>query len=273
MAVHNRRAATLHCLQQLASQTLRLAEEDMFVVDDGSADGTSVAIREAFPKVNVLTGDGNLYWGKAMALAETQAVSTGADFILWLNDDIRMVPDALERLIDTATSSRALPIVVGALCDSHSTGTTYSGYARKADRYGFLRLRRIDPDPAGVQHVDTFNGNIVLIPAKHSRGLGGVDRTFTHHYGDLDFGFRAKKAGIEILLASGYMGMTDRNPATGSFRDREMARTRRFKNLVGPKGFPPRERLEYFRRHGGFLWPVQWLGFYLFWTLKIIGAK
>lgn len=273
MAVHNRRVATMNCLQQLASQTLPVRQEDIFVVDDGSADGTAAAIQESFPDVNVLTGDGSLYWGKAMALAGSAAIAGKADFILWLNDDIQMVPDALERLVDTATSSVERPIVVGALCDSHSVSTTYSGYVRKAGQYGLLRLRRVDPDPVAVQKIETFNGNIVLVPAQYSRQLGGVDPKFTHHYGDLDFGFRASKAGIEILLASGYMGMTDRNPTSGSFRDSKMHRGKRLRNLVGPKGFPPRERLEYFRRHGGALWVVQCFGFYLYWTYKIVGAK
>lgn len=273
MAVHNRRAATLACLEQLASQTLPVAQRDIFVVDDGSADGTSGAIKAAFPDVKVLLGDGSLYWGNAMALAEREAVSTGADFILWLNDDIQMVPDALERLISIANSSKERPIVVGALSDEDSRATTYSGYTRKRAQYGFLRLERKDPHPTSAQRVDTFNGNIVLIPTPHSRRIGGVDRTFTHHYGDLDFGLRAKKAGIEVLLAHGYAGVTNRNAVTSSFRDREAARVARFKNLVGPKGFPPRERWEYFRRHGGFLWPFQCVGFYIFWALRIIAAK
>lgn len=274
MAVHNRAEVTLRCLRQVADSTFPVPNENIFIVDDGSKDGTTARVLQEFPGTNVLTGDGNLFWGKAMAMAEKAAIAHDVDFLLWLNDDIDMYPHAIEHLLNSSPpfAEGPRPIVTGALKYPDAHATSYSGYRRKPSTFGLLRLRRIDPDITQSQEVDTFNGNIVLVPAEHSIQLGGIDDSFTHHYGDLDFGLRARKAGIPNILACGYVGATARNSEAGTFRDNAVSRRRRYENLFGPKGFPPFEKSRYLRRHGGFLWPLQWAGFYSYWSIRIVAG-
>ncbi|TWD48167.1 GT2 family glycosyltransferase [Arthrobacter sp. AG367] len=272
MAVHNRKEITLRCLHGIASQTFQISPENVIVVDDGSTDGTSDAIKELFPETHVIHGDGTLFWGRAMARAEAAATAKDVDFILWLNDDIEMQPTAIQHLVECSASVdfQSGVIVTGALSDPTTGATSYSGYRINRPTWGFLRLKRLDPHASRHQEIDTFNGNIVLVPRAHSLKLRGIDSRFTHHYGDLDFGLRAKKLGIRNILASGYVGTTSRNSDAGSFRDRKQTPSRRYRNLTGPKGFPPRERFRYFRRHGEPLWLLQWAGFYLIWISRIV---
>ena len=63
MTCHNRRETTLRCLRGLPSDV------EVYLVDDGSTDGTDEAVKATFPKVNVIRGTGNLYWAKGMELA------------------------------------------------------------------------------------------------------------------------------------------------------------------------------------------------------------
>lgn len=272
MAVHNRVEVTLRCLRQIADSTLAVPNANIFIVDDGSKDGTTASVLQEFPGTNVLKGDGSLFWGRAMAIAEKAAIAQGVDFLLWLNDDIEIYPHAIEHLLASCPSPAQgpRPIITGALQYPNALATSYSGYRRKRPTFGLLRLSRIDPHGTEPQEVDTFNGNIVLVPVEHSVHLGGIDDAFTHHYGDLDFGLRASKAGIPSMLACGYVGATARNSAAGTFRDNKVSRLRRVEDLFGPKGFPPVEKFRYLRRHGGLLWPLQWAGFYGYWSLRIV---
>ncbi|MDQ0100647.1 GT2 family glycosyltransferase [Paenarthrobacter nicotinovorans] len=270
MAVHNRREMTLACIRQVTESSIEVSPSDIYVVDDGCTDGTSTAIASEFPEVTLLQGDGSLYWGQAMAMAEREALEGEPDFILWVNDDIVLETDAIGRLIAASSAENPRAIAVGALKDPINGMTTYSGYTRRESKLGFLRLNRIDPTNEIQRDLDAFNGNLVLVPAEHYSRLKGIDDRFTHHYGDFDFGLRAKLLGIPSVLVAGHVGQTSRNSDAGTFRDSQLNRTKRYKNLFGPKGFPLADRQAFYRRHGGIFWPVQSLGFYGYWLGRIV---
>ena len=58
IACHNRRQTTLACLDKLYGIRKDI---DVYCVDDNSIDGTADAIREEFPQVNLIHGDGNFF--------------------------------------------------------------------------------------------------------------------------------------------------------------------------------------------------------------------
>lgn len=75
LTCHNRREKTLSCLQSLFGATMPEGyKTEVFLVDDGSTDGTGEAVEKCFPQVTVIQGDGNLYWNKGMNLAWKNAV-------------------------------------------------------------------------------------------------------------------------------------------------------------------------------------------------------
>ena len=60
--VHNRKALTLACLENLKTNG-DLQKYQVIVVDDGSSDRTATEVKENYPEVIVLQGDGNrLFW-------------------------------------------------------------------------------------------------------------------------------------------------------------------------------------------------------------------
>jgi GT2 family glycosyltransferase len=70
LTCHNRRDKTITCLDSLYNCLLPSDFQlDVFLVDDGSSDGTSKAVSEKFPSVNVIQGNGNLFWNQGMRLA------------------------------------------------------------------------------------------------------------------------------------------------------------------------------------------------------------
>ena len=56
--VFNRKQFTKDCLDSLRKQTDKRFK--VVVVDDGSTDGTSDMLKEEYPEVHILYGDGNL---------------------------------------------------------------------------------------------------------------------------------------------------------------------------------------------------------------------
>jgi GT2 family glycosyltransferase len=262
LATHNRRARTLDCLSSYFSQRVGPGISlSAVLVDDRSVDGTAVAVRKQFPNTQVITGNGDLFWARSMAIAEEAALTHKPDLLLWLNDDVTLDQDAVQRLVDTSVSVGSGDcIVVGAVRDPVSGAVTYSGVRRS--RLHPLRLTLIHPIDRPVE-VDTFNGNVVLIPRAAFQRVGPIDGEFEHALADNDYGLRAAEAGVPRLLAPGTMGTCVRNREGAPWQNPALTLRERLRLLFGPKGHPPRSRARYLRRHGGSLWPFFWLAPYI----------
>ena len=82
---------------------------------------------------------------------------------------------------------------------------SYAGQVR-ASRLMPWKLKCSTPDPVRPTPCDTINGNLVLIPRALAPRLGNIDPGFAHAFGDLDYGFRARKAGARLWVAPGFAG-------------------------------------------------------------------
>lgn len=258
LTCHNRRDATLACLEALhAQQGVDLALTPV-VVDAGSSDGTADAIASAYPDAVVLRRGPELFWNGGMRVAFDWARSQGFDDYLWLNDDTRLDPDALASLYATRDALPADPptIVAAATRDPETGALTYGGVQRtsRLRRTAFHRLPVSDvPRPA-----ETMNGNCVLISTAVAERVGNLDPAFTHHLGDFDYGLRARAAGCEVWIAPGTLGVCAKNPARP---DRTLGQE--WGAITGPKELPPKEWLVFTRRWAGPLWPAFFLSPYV----------
>jgi GT2 family glycosyltransferase len=260
MTCHNRRENTMACLERLFSQCLcENAHLHAFVVDDGSTDGTSEAVREAYSEVSVLQGDGSLYWTGGMRMAVDAARRRGFDFYLWLNDDTMLDPDSIQRLLRAYHGLRdrcVRPvIVVGSIRDPESGEFRYGG-AVHVSKWHPLRFRHIEPDAEQPRQCDVFNGNCVLVPHEVVEIVGNLHPKLVHAAGDYEYGLRARNRGVDSWIAPGYFGECSRNPTTGTWLDSELSLWSRYKHIFGIKGQPVGQRFRYYSAHGGPLWPI-----------------
>jgi len=259
LACHGRAAITIEGLAALHAQDLPPSVVvDVLIVDDGSPDDTPAAVARRFPDARILHGDGTLWWAGAMATGLDEAAGTSPDFLLWLNDDVRLDADAIGRLVachDTCAGPET--VVVGATRDPQNGTHSYGGQRRHPSR----PFRLLPVEPTGeAQPCDTFQGNVVLVPLAVHRRLAGIDPVFVGVQGmaDTDFGLRARLAGVAVLQAPGTVGACARNFAPLAWRDPALSARRRLAALFGPRGLPLRPWLTFARRHGGPAWPF-WL--------------
>ncbi|MHC5736635.1 glycosyltransferase family 2 protein [Nostoc sp.] len=269
MSCYNRRNTTLACLNALYQQKVFC---DVYLTDDGSFDGTTEAIKAEYPEVQILQGNGNLFWVGGMHLAFGEAMKHQYDYYLWLNDDTFLEANAVSKLLQVHQNLTKLgypdSIVVGSTKDSMTGKATYGG-AVKSKKWYSNKFEFLEPSSV-TQKCDAMYGNCVLIPKSVATKVGNIDTAFVHSLGDLDYALRARKMGCKIWVAPGYIGTCTKNSIRNSWADTNLNILERLKKVLQLKGFPLKSWTIFCSRHSGPFWIFYW---FLPYIRAIIGYK
>lgn len=91
------------CLGSLFSSSY---PNDVFVVDNGSSDGTQEHIKDNFPEVYFIQSKNNLGFGKANNIGLQYAIDKGYDYVYLLNQDAWVQEKTIEDLINVADKNK-----------------------------------------------------------------------------------------------------------------------------------------------------------------------
>jgi GT2 family glycosyltransferase len=199
----NGKQDTLACLASLAPQ---LDPGDVvFVVDNGSSDGTQEEVSARFPWVSYVQNGANLGFAGGCNRGLALALSDGAPWILLLNTDTRVEPGALAALRTRAQSSAPH---IGAwqallLRESDPTCIDSAGHA-----VGWLPgVRELH---AGAEATTLAREPFAIFGACAAAALlrrqallaaGLLDEAFFVLLEDVDLMFRIRAAGFTVMLA------------------------------------------------------------------------
>jgi GT2 family glycosyltransferase len=103
-----------------------------------------------------------------------------------------------------------------------------------------------------------MNANCVLVPWAVVQRIGIFHHGYTHAMGDFDYGFTARRAGIQMIASGRILGTSRPNPEVRTWRDTSLPRTERLRLLWSDqKGLPFLEWATYARRNLGWTWPYR----------------
>ena len=190
---------TLACLDSLAALTY--PDFNVVVVDNGSTDGSEVRLRNysaPYP-MTLLETRRNLGYAGGNNIGARYALQHGADFVLILNNDTTVAPDLLGRLVDAAQRSpdagvfgaRVMyfdrPEFVwfdGARWSKSSLQMEWPGQGEPEANLG-----------TGDHETDYVCGAALIFRAEVARQIGLLDEAFFLVWEEVDWCFRARKAG------------------------------------------------------------------------------
>lgn len=251
MASFNRKETTLNALSHLmqASESGGF-EIQVIVADASSPDFTVEAIVGQFPGVTVVRVPMDYFWAQAMQVASSIAMEDpNWDFILWLNDDVRLEPWSISAMLKLALGARET-VIVGAVGDVSSGLVAYGGYGKPSltRPLNFPRLALASGEEPIECH--TFNGNVVLVPRGVYSNLGGFPKGFGHGLADLEFGLLVRKRYRSWLFPE-IVGNCPENSDAPSWTNASIPPTVRWRLLNSPKGLPVIHWIPFCFRHGG----------------------
>jgi N-acetylglucosaminyl-diphospho-decaprenol L-rhamnosyltransferase len=201
----NTRDLLAACLRSLAPE-VEAGRAEVWVVDNGSTDGSPELVRSAFGWATLVEPGENLGFGPAVNLV---AERTESDWIAPANADVELTPGALSALLatgdaDDRTGSVAPRLV---LPDGSTQHSAYAFPGPGSMLVTHLGLHRVVPgladrlcvqgrwDPDRPRAVDWSVGAFLLVRRRAFDEVGGFDPGQWMFAEDLDLGWRLARAG------------------------------------------------------------------------------
>jgi N-acetylglucosaminyl-diphospho-decaprenol L-rhamnosyltransferase len=197
-------AATIEkCLDMLLAS---VSVQRVIVVDNHSTDATLDLISQMMQKdtrIGLVKNKTNI----GFAAACNQGASALSEaWLVFLNPDVYLAPDALSALRDTAVNHAGAGLLGVQLCDEKGV---LDPAARRFD-LSLLELfkHRGDAnvlymgrdDHQNVQSVEACSGALMMLPSTVFHQVDGFDSGFRLHVEDLDLSRRVRQAGYEVLV-------------------------------------------------------------------------
>jgi len=192
---------TIECLRSLR---LLNAPHNVIVVDNGSCDDSVATIDRNFPEVNLISLPSNVGFGAACNGAIRVALeSPGCRFILLLNNDTVVHPNALAEMIKEAKAHPHAGVLGPKIYYLHAEKETF-WYAGARCRPRVLAAvdtgrGQIDRGQFDSRHeVDFVFGAAMLVRREVFAHIGLFDPMYFLYLEDMDFCLRARQAGFTI---------------------------------------------------------------------------
>ena len=203
-----------------ASDTLPEVLKEVVVADQGSKkvvdDSRFPAARESLGESLRIIDQPNLGGSGGFSRGMYEAMEGGADYVLLLDDDVRVEPEGIVRAVTFADLSR-VPTIVGGHMFSMYERTMLHAYAEHVQPWRFwwesTKGTRTDHDLASSplrttawlhQRADAdYNGWwMCLIPTSVIKRIG-LSLPFFIKWDDSEYGLRAKRAGVPTVSLPG----------------------------------------------------------------------
>ncbi len=195
---------TLETLESVRG--LRHENFEVFLVDNGSTDGSPETIAKRFPDVHLVPSPENLgvAGGRNFGL-EAIFRRSDPDYVLILDNDVILEPHLLEKLIEAVEGNPDVGIAGPVIYYSSdpervwSAGVTIVFHEVTAKKRGRNRLQRGEPK-RGIERVDCISGCCMLIQRRVFETIGRFNPQYFMVANETEFCYRAAKRGFRSAV-------------------------------------------------------------------------
>ena len=179
---------------------------DILIVDNNSGDGSAASLRRLVQNVRVIESPDNYGFAGGCNIGIRAALESGARFVLLVNSDAVLAPDAIGHLRTTIEQSVNTGVVAPVLLSREEPDHVSSAGISFSQRTGRMRHRAAGRRFSAlgsdrVRSVDAVSGCVMLIRREVFEKIGFFDEAYFFSFEDIDFCLRAREVGFEISVA------------------------------------------------------------------------
>src|SRR3954451_7589440 len=173
-------------------------------VDNGSTDGSDLAVEERFPFVELIRTGANLGFAGGNNVGLRRALDRGAEWVLLINNDAVAEPGLAEALARAATARPDAGVLACKILFEDGRTVQYAGATFNA-RLGYSgRLVGFGepdrPDDGDVRDVGRADGAALALSRAAVEGAGGLDESLFMYVEDVELSLRVRRAGFGVVL-------------------------------------------------------------------------
>jgi GT2 family glycosyltransferase len=199
----NRKEDTAECVQSVLK--MRVRRGDVFVVDNGSTDGSSLYLCQLFPMVSIIEHERNFGYAKGNNAAIQQLLRKRYSQFLLLNNDVLVDPYLLHELFRVMEFHNEIGVVGGLnYYYSDPNKIQFSGGLidwNRGNTYDITKWQLDGKQFASQREVDTVEGSCMLIRSEVFEKIGFFDERYFLNFEETDFCCRAKRHGFKVMSA------------------------------------------------------------------------
>ena len=199
---HNGRDLLTPFFESVHAQTWPVDDLELILVDNGSSDDSVAVVERAYSRVKVIRNDRNE--GFARANNQAAEVATGR-YLALLNNDMRLEPDWVERMVARIEETPADVVCVGSLIASwDGTRVDFGGGSIAFNGIGYQAHAGAPladlPADAYPDEIPFACGGAMLVDREVFLEAGGFDEDFFAYVEDVDFGWRLWLLGYRVVF-------------------------------------------------------------------------
>ena len=201
----NAAGETLGCLASLRAQDYPNAA--LIVIDNGSAPDDLAALRAGLGDAALIANPRNLGFAGGVNTGIARALADGAAYVWLVNNDARVAPDALTRLVAAAEGDARLGLLSPVIRNlDRGDAPDFAGGLFAPAPLTFRMTANVAEGQAW-QHAQPdriwLTGTALLIRRAAVQRIGGFDAALFAYFEDNDYALRAAAAGFRNAVVPG----------------------------------------------------------------------
>ena len=205
----NTKDLLFNCLSSIYQETIKV-EFEVIIVDNGSVDGSVAMVKNKFPDIKIIKNKKNLGYAKANNKGIKQAKGK---YILFLNSDTVILNNAIEKSLNFMQTGENIDILGCKLLNKDKTLQPSGGFLPNF-RQIFYTMFFINETPVLKKLIRPYQQNrlsfynkthkwgwataaFLLVKKDVLINIGGFDEDFFMYAEEVEFCFRAAKAGFK----------------------------------------------------------------------------
>jgi len=204
---YNTAPITVNCINSIFNSFKKTDIFEVIIIDNASTDNTLEELKKlqkTYQNVRIIGNSENI----GFARANNQAVKLAqGKYLLFLNSDILVLDDAIEKLLDFyKLNEKSINFLGGKLLNKdlspqpscgpfYSLPVIFAALFLRGDYWGLTRY-----SPNIKKSVDWISGACILTTKHQFDRLGGFDENIFMYMDEIDLLYRAKKMGATVFF-------------------------------------------------------------------------